>query len=99
MQVNIAGHQLPLTDAIREHTLAKFEKLERHFDRINNVNVIYTVDKEGHKAEATLHAMGEDIHAESIEDDLYAAIDSMVDKLDRQILKLKEKALAARRQV
>ena len=99
MQVNIAGHQLPLTDAIRAHTLAKLEKLERHFDNINNVNVIFSVEKNGQKAEATLHVLGEDIHAESIEDDLYIAIDHMVDKLDRQILKQKEKGIAARRQL
>jgi len=99
MQVNITGHQLPLTDSIREFTNTKLEKIERHFDNINNVHIVYSADKAGHKAEGTLHVMGEDVHAESVESDLYVAIDHMIDKIDRQILKLKEKGIAARRQI
>ncbi len=98
MQVNITGHHLPLTDSIREFTHSKLEKLERHFDKINNIHVVFSADKTGQKAEATLHVMGEDVHAESVEEDLYVAIDHMVDKVDRQILKIKEKGIASRRQ-
>jgi putative sigma-54 modulation protein len=98
MQVNIAGLHTTITDAMREYTHNKLEKLERHFDRINNIHVTFSVEKNTQKAEATLHVLGEEIHAESVDENLYVAIDQMVDKLDRQILKHKEKGIAARRQ-
>lgn len=99
MQINISGHHIELTEAIVNFTHSKFEKLERHSDHINTINVVYSVDKNIQKAEATLHVLGEDIHAEASEDDLYIAIDAVVSKLDRQILKQKEKGIAARRQL
>ncbi|MEC8374123.1 MAG: ribosome-associated translation inhibitor RaiA, partial [Pseudomonadota bacterium] len=69
----------------------KFSKLERHFDHISNVHVILNVEKLNQKAEATVHLSGAEVFASSENTDMYAAIDSMVDKLDRQVIKHKEK--------
>jgi|TARA_B110000495_G_C22707469_1_gene416170 putative sigma-54 modulation protein len=94
MQVTISGHHVDVTSALREFINAKLEKLERHFDQISNVNVILHVEKLRQKAEATIHLAGADIVANSEHDDMYAAIDLLTDKLDRQIIKHKEKSLA-----
>lgn len=92
MNVNIAGHHLPLTDALRSYVSSKFERLERHFDHLINASVILSVEKLRHKAEATLHARGANLHAESVDHDMYAAIDALTDKLDSQTRKFKEKS-------
>lgn len=92
MNVNIAGHHLQLSDALKSYVSSKFERLERHFDHLINANVILSVEKLRHKAEATIHSRGTNLHAEAVEKDMYAAIDSLADKLDRQTHKLKEKA-------
>ncbi|UZE95207.1 ribosome hibernation promoting factor [Alkalimarinus alittae] len=91
MQLNITGHHVDLTDSLKEYVSAKLEKLERHFDHISNVQVTLSVQKLRQIAEATLHLSGADIHATAEQEDMYAAIDQLVDKLDRQILKHKEK--------
>ncbi|PSF05966.1 hypothetical protein C7H09_11520 [Marinobacter fuscus] len=91
MQLNISGHHVELTPALKDYVNTKFEKLERHFDHITNCQVILQVEKLRQMAEATLHVSGGEIHAKAENEDMYAAIDGLVDKLDRQILKYKEK--------
>ena len=91
MQINLTGHHVEITDSLRHYVDSKFEKLERHFDHINNVHVILNVEKLNQKAEATLHLNGGQIFADSEHTDMYAAIDSLIDKLDRQVIKHKEK--------
>lgn len=91
MQMTISGHHLTITDPIRDYVTAKLSKLERHYEQITRVTVILTVDKLVQKAEATVHATGADLFANAEHDDLYAAIDALSDKLDRQIIKHKEK--------
>ncbi len=91
MQISLTGHHIDITDSLRDYVGTKFERLERHFDHVSNVHVILTVEKLRQKAEATLHLNGADVFAESVQEDMYAAIDSLVDKLDRQVKKHKEK--------
>ncbi|AYA63308.1 MULTISPECIES: ribosome hibernation promoting factor [unclassified Alteromonas] len=91
MQINLSGHHIEITDSLRNYVDTKFSKLERHFDHISNVHVILNVEKLSQKAEATVHLSGAEVFASSENQDMYAAIDSMVDKLDRQVLKHKEK--------
>ncbi|BBO29044.1 MULTISPECIES: ribosome hibernation promoting factor [Marisediminitalea] len=91
MQINLTGHHVEITDSLRNYVDTKFSKLERHFDHISNVHVILNVEKLNQKAEATVHLSGAEVFASSEDTDMYAAIDSMVDKLDRQVIKHKEK--------
>lgn len=91
MQINMSGHHLDLTSAIKDYVETKLQKLERHNDHITSVNVILSVEKLEQKAEATIHANGKEIFADSSSEDLYAAIDLLADKLDRQLIKHKEK--------
>lgn len=91
MQVNITGHHIEVTNALRSYIDSKLERLERHFDHIVDVHVILTVEKQQHKAEASVHVNGNHLFADSIQDDMYAAIDGLIDKLDRQVVKHKEK--------
>lgn len=91
MQINITGHHLEITDSIRDYVNSKLDRLGNHHDRITNTHVILSVDKLEQKAEATLHVSGKDIFADACSDDLYAAIDALADKLDRQLIKHKEK--------
>ena len=91
MQLNVSGHHLEVTDSLRNYVSIKLEKLERHFDRITNMNVILSVEKQRQKAESTIQVSGGEIYADAEHDDLYAAIDMLADKLDRQIIKKKEK--------
>ena len=93
MQINISGHHIEVTDALRNYVNTKMEKLERHFDGITNVQVTLSVEKQRQKAETSMNVRGGTIVAEAEHDDLYAAIDLMTDKLDRQVLKHKEKAV------
>jgi putative sigma-54 modulation protein len=92
MNLTITGHHLEVTPAIRGYVEEKLKKVTRHFDNVIDVTVILTVEKLNHKAEVNLHVAGRDIYVESIEADMYAAVDVLVDKLDRQVLKHKEKA-------
>lgn len=91
MQVIVTGHHLEITDALKAHVDAKFEKLSRHFDNVTDVHVILSVEKLVQKAEATLQLSGAKLFAEDHQEDMYAAIDAMVEKLDRQITRHKEK--------
>ena len=91
MQINLTGHHVDVTDSLRDYVNGKFEKLERHFDHINNVHVVLTVEKFNQIAESTLHLTGSEVHAKAENSDMYASIDSLIDKLDRQILKYKGK--------
>lgn len=93
MQIHITGHQLEVTPALREITMKKFNKLERHFDKITNINVVFGVEKINQIAEATISIAKCELHASSESTDMYTAIDSLVDKLDRQLIKHKEKTL------
>ncbi|MEM9102116.1 MAG: ribosome hibernation promoting factor [Pseudomonadota bacterium] len=93
MQINLTGHHVDITDSLRDFINSKFEKLERHFDHINNVHVILTVEKVRQKAEASLHVNGGEIFANAESEDMYASIDALIDKLDRQVIKHKEKMI------
>lgn len=94
MQINITGHHVELTDALNEYVHSKFDKLERHFDNITNAQVTLSVEKQRQQAEADVHIAGGQIFATHEHDDMYAAIDGLIDKLDRQIIKHKEKMKA-----
>lgn len=94
MQLNITGQHLELTEALQEYVSTKFERLERHVDNITNVQVVLKLEKERQIAEATLHVAGADLHATAEAEDMYASIDMLTDKIDRQLIKHKEKAQA-----
>ncbi|MFW5452553.1 ribosome hibernation-promoting factor, HPF/YfiA family [Thioalkalivibrio sulfidiphilus] len=91
MQINLTGHHVDLTPALRSYVNEKFERLERHFDNVIDVHVILTVEKLTQKAEATMLVSGNNLFADATDQDMYAAIDALVDKLDRQVVKHKEK--------
>ena len=91
MQLTITGHHIDVTPALRNKVESKLSKLERHFDHLTDIHCILTVEKLQHKAEATVHLSGGTIHADAIDEDMYAAVDALVDKLSRQVTKHKEK--------
>jgi putative sigma-54 modulation protein len=91
MQITVSGHHVDVTPALRDYVTTKLSKLQRHFDNITNSAVTLTVEKLVHKAEATVHVAGADLFALSESSDMYAAIDALTDKLDRQLIKHKEK--------
>ena len=91
MNLQITGRHLEVTDAIREFISEKLTRLERHFDHITDIHVILDVIKDTHIAEAKINLSGSEVFAESKMNDLYAAVDTLLDKLDRQVLKYKEK--------
>ncbi len=91
MQLNVSGHHLEVTDSLRGYVESRIEKIERHFDLVSDMNFILTVEKLRHKAEATINVNGGTIYADATEEDMYAAIDGLVDKLDRRVRKHKEK--------
>jgi putative sigma-54 modulation protein len=91
MQINITGHRLDVTPALRAFTEEKFDRLERHFDQITAINVVFDVEKLRQIAEATVIVAKAELHASSESEDMYAAIDMLVDKLNRQLIKHKEK--------
>lgn len=96
MNINLTGRHLEITPAIREHVTAKLGKIKRHFDNVIDINVILSVDKLQQKAEATVHMSGKTVFAETDDGNLYVAIDNLMDLLDRQILKHKDKNSARR---
>ena len=96
MNLNLSGHHLEITPAIRDYITSKLSRITRHFEHVINVNVILSVEKLKQKIEANVHVRGRDIFAECYDADMYAAIDLLVDKLDRQILKHKEKGFGNR---
>lgn len=91
MNLQISGHQLEVTPALRDYVESKLDPVIRHFDKVTGVSVVLSVEKLMQKAEVTVHVPGKDMHAEESGEDLYAAIDSMFDKLDRQVQKYKQK--------
>jgi putative sigma-54 modulation protein len=91
MNLNISGHHLDLTPALKSYVSEKLKRVERHFDHLIDATVILSVDKLQHKAEATLHARGANLHAQAVDGDMYAAIDNLMDKLDQQTRRFKEK--------
>ena len=91
MNLQISGHHLEITPALRDYVTGKLERVTRHFDHVIDVNVILSVEKLKQKAEVTVHLPGKDIYVESIDEDLYAAVDILADKLDRQVQKYKQK--------
>ncbi len=96
MNIHLTGRHMDITPAIRDYATGKFGKIKRHFDNVIEVNIILSVEKLRQKAEATVHISGKDVFVECEDENLYAAIDALVDRLDRQIKKHKEK-LSARR--
>lgn len=91
MQLNVTGHHVEITPALREYVEKKLERIERHFEQVIDVHCVLSVEKLRQKAEATLHVSGNSIYADSTEQDMYAAIDLLTDKLDRCVKKHKEK--------
>ena len=94
MQLNLTGHHVEITDSMRSYVTSKLTRLERHFDHLTDVHCILTVEKLRHKAEAKLNLNGSTLFADAVEENMYAAIDVLMDKLDRQIKKHKEKLKA-----
>tara|TARA_B110000503_G_scaffold13903_1_gene18908 strand:- start:27185 stop:27472 length:288 start_codon:yes stop_codon:yes gene_type:complete len=91
MQLIITGHHLEITTPLKEYVENKLERLQRHYDQITDINVILTVEKMVQRAEATIHIAGGDLFAHAETEDMYAAIDALSDKLDRQLIKHKQK--------
>jgi putative sigma-54 modulation protein len=91
MQLNITGQKLEVTTAMSDYVQSRISRLERYFDNVTNVHVILSVEKLNQKAEATVHVAGGNLFADASDENMYAAIDALVDKLERQIKKHKEK--------
>ena len=91
MNLHLTGHHVEITPAIREYVTSKLARISRHFDHVIDVNVIMTVEKLDQKIEANVHLSGKDIHVQANNADMYAAIDGLMDKLDRQVLRHKER--------
>lgn len=91
MQLSVSGHHVDVTEPMRNYVDSKFERIERHFDQVTDVHVILSVEKINQKAEATIHFNGAKLYADDTQEDMYAAIDGLIDKLDRQVKKHKEK--------
>ena len=91
MNLHLTGHHLEITPPLRDYVKSKLERVTNHFDQVINVKVTLSVEKLKQKVEATMHVPGNDIHAECADDNMYSAIDLLADKLDRQVLKHKEK--------
>jgi putative sigma-54 modulation protein len=91
MQIKLTGHHVDITEPLKDYVDNKFDRLERHFDHVINAHVILSVEKLRQKAEATLLINGANVFADATHEDMYAAIDGLIDKLDRQVIKYKEK--------
>ena len=92
MQLDLSGHHVEVTPAMRGYVMKRFEKISRHFEQVIDVHCVLTVEKLRHKAEATLMLRGNKIYADATDENMYAAIDALADKLDRRVKKHKEKA-------
>ncbi|HIG40171.1 MAG: ribosome-associated translation inhibitor RaiA [bacterium] len=99
MQISVSGHHIDVTDSLRAYVETKLDRLERHYDRITNMQVILSVEKQRQKAESTIRISGGEVFAEAESEDLYAAIDMLADKLDRQLIKQKEKTTDRKQRV
>jgi len=91
MNLHLTGHHVEITPSIRDYVVSKLSKIERHFDHVIDVNVHMTVEKLDQRIEANVHLSGKDIHVQAHDGDMYAAIDDLIDKLDRQVIKYKER--------
>ena len=91
MQIAVTGHHVEITEPMRAYVAEKFQRLERHFDHVTDVHVVLGVEKLRNTAEATIHITGGKLFAEDTQENMYAAIDGLTDKLDRQVKKHKEK--------
>lgn len=91
MQINLTGHHVEITPALREYVTSKLSRLERHFEQLTDIHCILTVEKLRHRAEATVNLKGAKLFADATEEDMYKSIDMMLDKLDRQVKRHKEK--------
>ena len=96
MNLHLTGHHVEITAAIRDYVVSKLERINRHFDHVIDVNVIMTVEKLDQKIEANVHLSGKDIHVRCNDGDMYAAIDALIDKLDRQVIRHKERFQVSR---
>jgi putative sigma-54 modulation protein len=94
MQVSISGHQLDVTEALKHYVEEKLERIERHAEHITKIDITLTVEKQRQKAEGNAHVAGADVHASAEHSDMYAAIDALADKLDRQLVKHREKTIS-----
>jgi putative sigma-54 modulation protein len=92
MQLDLSGHHVEVTESMRAYVYKKFERISRHFEQVIDVHCVLTVEKMRHKAEATLMLRGNKIYADATEENMYASIDALADKLDRCVKKHKEKA-------
>jgi len=97
MDLNISGHHVEVTDALRAYVITKMERIERHFDNITSADVTLTLDNQIQRCEGKIHVAGSDIYADAEGHDMYAALDLLSDKLDRQVIKYKEKILSTRK--
>lgn len=97
MHINVTGHQVEVTEPLRQYAAEKIGRIHKHFDHVTTTNIVLHVQKTRHIAEATIHAKGAQLHANAEGADMYAAIDALADKLDRQVLKHKEKATSHHR--
>lgn len=91
MQLTLTGRQLEITDALRSYAQEKLSRIARHFDHVIDLQLVLSIEKLEQRAEATLIISGKKVHADCGGQDMYAAIDGLVDKLDRQLLKHKER--------
>jgi putative sigma-54 modulation protein len=91
MNLHLTGHHVEITPAIRDYVTQKLEKIERHFEHVIDVTVVMTVEKLDQRIEANVHLSGKDIHVQAHDGDMYAAIDVLIDKLDRQVIRHKER--------
>ena len=96
MNLQLTGRHVEITPAIRDYVMQKLARINRHFDHVIDVNVIMTVEKLDQKIEANVHLSGKDIHVQAHDGDMYAAIDGLFDKLDRQVIRHKERFQAGR---
>jgi len=97
MQIQISGHQIEVTQALRDHVQNRLKKLNKYFDNVTSLAVVLSVEKLEQRAEATLAVAGRTLHAEASEGDMYASIDTLLDKLVAQLRKHKEKLTAHHR--
>ena len=91
MQINVKGHQVEVTASLHDYAISKFERITRHFDHLHELVIVLGIEKLLHKAEATMLLSGKKLHADATAPDMYSAIDALVDKIDTQVRKHKEK--------
>ena len=96
MNLNLTGHHVEITPPIRDYVASKLKRITHHFDHLIEVNMILSVEKLRHRIEANVHLRGKDVFCEHADADMYAAIDGLVDKLDRALMRHKEKSLERR---